>query len=47
MAHEEPRVDRGDIAPDAWLKDEMGAEVQLAACWRERPVALVFIRHFG
>ena len=47
MAGEETRVDKGDVAPDVSLKDETGAEVQLAAYWAERPIALVFVRHFG
>ena len=47
MVDEPAHVDRGDVAPDVWLKDEMGAEVQLASCWRERRVILVFARHFG
>ncbi len=27
--------------------DETGAERSLAALWAERPVVLVFVRHFG
>lgn len=27
--------------------DERGAEVALGSLWRERPVVLVFVRHFG
>lgn len=40
-------ISAGDRAPDACLWDEEGDEVQLATFWRERPVALVFVRHFG
>ena len=37
----------GDQAPDACLKNEHGHDVRLSTFWRERPVALVFVRHFG
>jgi peroxiredoxin len=42
-----PQVMVGAQAPDITLRDEDGNEVALAAYWRERPVVLVFIRHFG
>jgi len=29
------------------LADWRGESVQLGSLWRERPVVLVFIRHFG
>lgn len=35
-----------DLAPLSVL-DGAGAEVPLASLWRDRPVVLVFIRHFG
>jgi peroxiredoxin len=38
---------QGDSAPDLRLRDSSGAEVALADLWRERPLALVFLRHFG
>jgi peroxiredoxin len=38
---------RGDKAPDLRLRDSSGAEVSLADLWRERPLVLVFLRHFG
>ncbi len=34
------------LAPLSVL-DANGADVPLASLWRERPVVLVFIRHFG
>ncbi len=37
----------GDAAPDLTLRDEDGQETTLAAFWRQRATALVFIRHFG
>jgi hypothetical protein len=27
--------------------DEKGEKVELGSLWRERPIALVFVRHFG
>ena len=35
-----------DLAPLSVL-DVDSAEVPLASLWRDRPVVLVFIRHFG
>ena len=35
-----------DLAPIA-VTDLGGAQVPLGTLWRERPVVLVFIRHFG
>jgi peroxiredoxin len=32
---------------DSVLLDDTGAEVRLGETWAERPVALVFLRHFG
>ncbi len=29
------------------LRDDRGAEVDLGVLWRDRPIVLVFIRHFG
>jgi peroxiredoxin len=37
----------GDPAPDATLTDTEGAELTLSSLWKEKPVALVFLRHFG
>ena len=37
----------GDSAPDLTLRDHDGAEVRLSSYWREQPVALIFLRHFG
>ncbi len=37
----------GDPAPDLILRDQDGVEVRLSSYWRERPVALIFLRHFG
>ena len=32
---------------DATVLDERGAVVRLGTLWAERPVVLVFLRHFG
>jgi peroxiredoxin len=37
----------GDRAPDATLADHDGAPVVLSSLWRERPLLLLFWRHFG
>jgi hypothetical protein len=29
------------------LTDWQGQRVRLGSCWQDRPVVLVFIRHFG
>lgn len=47
MAGQHIDISAGDRAPDACLWNEEGDEVRLAAFWHERPVALVFVRHFG
>ena len=47
MADEQLHPNVGDAAPNVSLQDETGGEVQLATYWSERPVAFVFVRHFG
>jgi hypothetical protein len=42
---DEPSV--GDAAPDLVLLDAEERPVFLSALWRERPLALIFLRHFG
>ncbi len=37
----------GDPAPDAMLRGEGEREVRLSELYREGPVILVFLRHFG
>jgi len=32
---------------DVVLQDDMGRDVRLGDLWRDRPVALVFLRHYG
>lgn len=32
---------------DAIVQDESGRDVRLGDLWRERPVVLAFLRHFG
>jgi peroxiredoxin len=40
-------VTKGDKAPDAVLRDAASTEVRLSELWREHPLVLVFLRHFG
>ncbi len=40
-------LQQGDKAPNLTLRDSTGAEVALSDLWREQPLALVFLRHFG
>jgi hypothetical protein len=37
----------GPAAAAAEVEDLDGRKVRLDSLWRERPVALVFLRHFG
>lgn len=39
--------DRADALAEIVLLDHEGAEVKLGELWRERPVALVWLRHYG
>ncbi len=39
--------DVGDPAPDATLTDTEGNKVQLSSIWEQKPVVLIFLRHFG
>ncbi len=40
-------LDRADDLATLTVQDEQGHLVEVGTLWRERPVALVFIRHFG
>lgn len=37
----------GDAAPDGRALDADGQEVALSSFWREGPILLTFLRHFG
>jgi len=37
----------GDPAPDVTLDDHTGHRVALGDAWRQQPIALFFVRHFG
>lgn len=37
----------GDVAPEATLPDHAGRPVRLASLWEERPLLLLFWRHFA
>lgn len=38
---------RADALADITLPDHEGAEVRLGDLWKEGPVALVWLRHYG
>jgi hypothetical protein len=38
---------RADVLADIVLLDHEGGEVRLGDLWSERPVALVWLRHYG
>jgi hypothetical protein len=38
---------RADVLADLVLLDHEGGEVRLGDLWSERPVALVWLRHYG
>ena len=40
-------IEVGDKAPDSTLLDSRGEQVTLSSLWRERPLVVVFLRHFG
>jgi peroxiredoxin len=40
-------VTNGDKAPDAVLQNAASIWVRLSELWREHPLVLVFLRHFG
>lgn len=37
----------GQTAPDLTLADDQGQSVRLSDLWRQRPLVLLFVRHFG
>lgn len=37
----------GDVAPDVALRDDGNQPVLLSERWRQQPLVLFFIRHFG
>jgi len=37
----------GDPAPDVTVPDQTGRPVRLGDCWAEKPLVLLFLRHFG
>lgn len=47
MADQQAAVDVGSFAPSVRLRTEQGDDVELAYFWREQPVVLAFVRHFG
>ena len=42
-----PELAVGDAAPDLVLLDAEERPVSLSALWKQGPLALIFLRHFG
>jgi hypothetical protein len=42
-----PELAVGDAAPDLVLLDAEERPVFLSALWKQKPLALIFLRHFG
>ena len=42
-----PELALGDAAPDLVLLDAEERPVSLSALWKQGPLALIFLRHFG
>jgi hypothetical protein len=40
-------LERADDLATLTVQDEHGQPVQLGSLWRDKTVALVFVRHFG
>jgi hypothetical protein len=40
-------LEQGAAAPDLGLLDDEGQPVHLSDLWRQRPLVLLFVRHFG
>jgi prostamide/prostaglandin F2alpha synthase len=46
-ADERDRIASAESLADIVLPDHEGREIRLGDLWRERPVALVWLRHYG
>ena len=46
-ARGQPTPGRADALADIVLPDQDGNEVRLGELWRDRPAALVWLRHYG
>jgi peroxiredoxin len=40
-------LERGDAAPDVTFARSGGDDVALSSFWREGPLVVAFLRHFG
>jgi hypothetical protein len=40
-------LDRADDLAKLTVSDEQGQTIELGSLWRDKPVAIVFLRHFG
>ena len=47
LENEMTKIEKGDPAPDLTLQDATGTAQRLSEAWRERPLVLAFLRHFG
>lgn len=41
------RLRPGDVAPDVWLRRPSSGPLRAVELWRDRPVVIAFLRHFG
>lgn len=41
------RLSAGDAAPDLALLDDTSQSLRLSDLWQQRPLVLLFVRHFG
>ncbi|HJU12688.1 MAG TPA: hypothetical protein VJ728_17520 [Candidatus Binataceae bacterium] len=37
----------GELAPDMLVHDSTGGALRISELWRDSPLVLVFLRHFG
>ena len=47
MSNELVQLQFNDPAPDLWVRTAEGKQIRLSSLWAERPLVLVFTRHFG
>jgi hypothetical protein len=40
-------LDRADDLAKLTVQDEQGQPIELGTLWRDKPVVLAFVRHFG
>ena len=47
MSSTAEHLSQGNFAPDLSLVDDQGRTIRLSDLWRECPLVLLFVRHFG